>query len=157
MKKIVQFVCLSLVLLACEQDETPILTHSEYLIFGDTYGFCFGECAYLYKLTDQALFEDDSITRYYPTLEELSFKEMPLPKADFRLAEDLADRFPLALLFNSDSIIGIPDAYDQGGLYLELGRNGDTHWWLLDNDLNNLPKDIQPYAAQVQQVLEALR
>ena len=95
--------------MSCEKDEVQVLQTDATLIFGLVYGFCQGDCAQLFKLEGNNLYEDDGVDRLQAE-QPLLFKEMPLSSTDYDLAASLRSDFPESLVNNSDTIIGIPNA-----------------------------------------------
>lgn len=141
--------------MSCEKDEIQKLETDATLIFGLVYGFCQGDCAQLFKLEGDNLYEDDGIDRLQAE-QPLLFKETPLSSADYNLAISLRSDFPESLLNNQDTIIGIPNAYDQGGIYIEYKDDEIDRFWMLDTNLDALPEDLRPYADRVKDVWEEL-
>lgn len=146
---------LLLLLLAgsCAKQSAPMAIESTYLIFGHAYGHCAGEaCVETFLLRDGQLFED--------TLDHYS-KETPyeghwveLSNDLYRQAENLPDQLPDSLLQLPSQTFGTPDAYDQGGYYIELADgSGGIRAWQLDTDLNNLPEYLHPLAGRLSELL----
>ena len=67
--------------MSCEKDELPEQQSDATLILGIVYGFCLGDCAQLFKLEGNQLFEDDNIDRLQAD-QLLQFKETPLSEAN---------------------------------------------------------------------------
>ena len=51
---------------------------------------------------------------------------------------DLASLLP-GQLYQTDSTIGMPDAGDWDGIYVQVRQQGVTRWWLIDKAEGNLP------------------
>ena len=112
---------------------------SDYIIFGHFYGECWGEeCVEIFKIENENLYEDT--TDHYP-FGNAPYDGMyvPLSSAKYELVKDLVTHVPNQLLNETDTIIGIPDAYDQGGYYLELEEAGNVRFWMIDSDTGNIP------------------
>lgn len=135
------------------EDETPDTTVKEgHLIFGHFYGECFGEgCVEIFKIENDQLFEDSNDT--YPTIYPMGdFYDgdfTALDNAKFELVEDLVDAFPSALLDETEKQIGIPDAGDWGGLYIEYDFDGVHQYWLLDQMKSNVPDYLHEFIDKV--------
>jgi hypothetical protein len=115
----------------------------EYMVFGHFYGECGGEgCVEIFKLTEVALFEDS--TDVYPgSLLPYAGVYNLLPDAKFQLVIDLMDSFPEALYAESNNVIGMPDAGDWGGIYIEMKFTNEealSGFWLLDQHEGNMPE-----------------
>jgi hypothetical protein len=131
---------------------------TDTFIFGRYSGFCPAgtDCTQLYKVTGYALYEDHVVyLRDHPTA--IEFKKHPLPDAQYELATGLSAKIPLELLTSTTEIIGQPDAFDQGGIYLELLRDGIRKRWYLDTEPSNLPAGVRPYLQEITQVLAQLK
>ncbi|MEL6718443.1 MAG: hypothetical protein AAFO82_12130 [Bacteroidota bacterium] len=137
--------------MSCEKDEVQELETDATLIFGIVYGFCQGDCAQLFKLEGEELFEDDGVDRLQ--LEEvIQFKDIPRSTADYELAIPLRTDFPESLIGRTDTIIGIPNAYDQGGIYLQYQDDITDRFWYIDTNLEALPEELRPYIDKVKKV-----
>lgn len=141
--------------MSCEKDEVQELESETTLVFGLVYGFCQGDCAKLFKLEGDNLYEDDGINRLQPE-EPLLFKEEPLSNTAYDLAASLRSEFPESLINNPDTIIGIPNAYDQGGIYIEYKDGINDRFWMLDTNLDALPENLRPYANRVKDIWSEL-
>lgn len=115
----------------------------EYMVFGHFYGECAGEgCVEIYKLTDAALYED--LTDVYPNSQTpYDGQYTLLSDAKFQLTKDLIYAFPEALYAEPNNVVGMPDAGDWGGIYVEMkfkNEPGLTGFWLLDQMESNMPE-----------------
>ena len=54
-------------------------------------------------------------------------------------------------------MFGSPDAHDQGGIVLEIIRDGKPKRFYLDNNEEALPAALVPYAQQIKRVVAALK
>ncbi|HEY3386867.1 MAG TPA: hypothetical protein VGK46_10175 [Saprospiraceae bacterium] len=145
---------LSLVALsACDKDSD--LANSgefEYMIFGTFAGECGGEgCIEIFKLDNEHLFEDS--TDVYPGQEHpYDGVYVQLPDEKFQLVKDLVDAFPSELYAEPETVIGMPDAGDWGGAYVEMkfkndpGRSG---FWLLDQLDQNMPQVYNEFVDRI--------
>ena len=124
-----------------------------HLIFGTYYGECLGNCAFLYKIENCLLYEDD-MESYYT--DDLSFNSDPLSQEDYELALDAEAMFPADLWNETDSVFGIPDAYDQGGIYIEKNNAGTIRKWHLDTNEEAIPEYLREYAALIKNLVLSL-
>ncbi len=143
---------------ACKKDSCNCLPSSDtdYLVFGHFYGECIGEqCIEIFKLTDEALFEDtqdkypSSQSAYEGTFEAL-------PEATFNEVSDLINQVPEALLNEPNGVIGMPDAGDWGGYYIEVQRDGVVQFWLIDTMEDNIPAFLHDFNEQVRTAITAI-
>lgn len=150
------FAC-TLLLAACNKndDEAPEV-EVDYLIFGDFYGECVGDaCVDIFKLEDGKLFEDSNDN--YPGQDDFYNADFSELSTDlFDQVDGLEDVFPLQLLDESNTVIGMPDAGDWGGLYIEY-KSGDTHrFWLLDLMKSNVSEDYHDFIDAVSEKIEII-
>ncbi|MEM6764639.1 MAG: hypothetical protein AAF655_06930, partial [Bacteroidota bacterium] len=132
-------------------------TDQDFLIFGDAYGFCLGNCTNLYKIEDGLLFADDIEEASNIYLPQIDFLPNPMPEEAFEIAKPLTYSFPEELWAEKDSVIGIPDAYDQGTIVLEAQNEAETRRWYIDTNEGALPDYLVGYIKEVKKVLTALR
>ena len=149
LKKLFLFTILAILIVSCEkQDESPEQT-PQYILFGHFYGFCIGEqCVEIYKLTDSNLFEDD--LDQYPSREnpyDGNFNK--LENSKYQLVKSLAENIPPELLLETDTVIGMPDASDGGGVYFALKNDAGTRFWLIDQFDHNIPEYLRPFKKQI--------
>jgi len=124
----------------------------EYMVFGHFYGECGGEgCIEIYKIEDRQLFEDT--LDIYPNSEQaLSGAYVLLSEAKYELVKDLVKEFPDALYTESDIVIGMPDAGDWGGAYVEISYKNDpdhSGFWLLDQMESNMPQVYNDFVDRI--------
>ena len=137
-------------------------TEADYLIFGQFYGFCAGpECVTLYRLDSGTISEsaDREVQDDYADVLNPPYNGDFEPRSQrlFDVAKDLQTTIPTALFDVKESVLGIPDAYDQGGIYLEMSRDGVVYTWRLDNDLESIPAFLRDYATDIKRVMVELR
>ena len=124
----------------------------EYMVFGHFYGYCGGEgCIEIFKLDSEHLFEDS--TDVYPSGQQpYNGVFTQLPDEKYQEVKDLLDAFPNELYAEPETIIGMPDAGDWGGIYVEMkfkndpGRSG---FWLLDQHDGNMPQVYNEFVDRV--------
>lgn len=149
-------------LVSCSQDLTlapeEAVNAPESLIFGDFFGFCLGDaCVVIYKLENGKLYRDvhasfESMLNdpYTGVFEEVSQEE-------FDIADGLIDLIPAYLKQQPDSTFGNPDAYDQGGFYVNYQEGNTQGVWRLDHDGQNLPAQLRDFASALRTSMAALR
>lgn len=138
--------------------ESQSQTAADRLVFGQYYGFCpsTADCAQVYKLEGNQLYADET-TRVLGSEAEIAFKASPLPADKYDLAKSLADDVPAELLTAAQEVFGSPDAHDQGGIVLEITRDGKPKRFYLDNNEAALPATLVPYAQEVKRVIAGLK
>jgi hypothetical protein len=130
--------------------EKQSVENDDYIVFGRFYGYCLGEkCIDIYKFTDQKILEDsrDQYPNYiesYPG----SF-DQDLTENWYKYAEIHLPEVPVALFQEQDTIVGMPDAADWGGVYFEINQNGEKRYWLLDNNSDNLPEYLVDFLPEL--------
>ncbi|MFN8309360.1 MAG: hypothetical protein U0T73_05305 [Chitinophagales bacterium] len=146
MKKLGIFALL-LVLVSCKKEKA---LPPERLVFGQFYGECAGErCIEIYKIENRKLFEDrndqyPSFTAFYSANYDM------LSTAQYESVKNLKNMFPMALLNESRTVIGAPDAGDWGGYYIEYEK-GDMHqFWLIDKMRGSVPSAYHPFLDSVE-------
>ncbi|MEZ5030246.1 MAG: hypothetical protein R2787_02500 [Saprospiraceae bacterium] len=146
------FLTVLMALSSCAKEDlaTPI----DSLIFGHFYGECTGErCIETYKVEDDKLYED--VLDRYAGGDHQNFAFQPLPGNLLMQIPDLASLLP-EKLYQADSTIGIPDAGDWGGIYVQVRQQGVTRWWLIDKADGNLPDWLIPFKQEVENAIEKL-
>ena len=146
------------VLFSCNKEDDTINDSKEgYLVFGRFYGFCQGEeCIEIFKIDSSYLFEDSKDA--YPSRDTFySGNFVALNDAKFNATKELINSFPMQLLNEKDTVFGCPDCADGGGIYLEYNFNGDHGYWIIDNNLYNVPRYLHPFMDKVHEQVEALK
>jgi hypothetical protein len=131
--------------------------HSNYIVFGHYYGFCGGEtCIEKFKLTSDKIYED--ISDVYPGTFPLTPPNyVQLSDQKFLLAQDLMSFFPNELLAETSPYIGMPDATDGGGLYIEYHFNGVHKTWLIDQFKENVPITYHAFMDKVNEKIAVMQ
>lgn len=126
------FLIMAFVLISCS-DRDPEIDLS-YIVFGSFHGECVGEqCVEIFKIKNRSLMEDS--LDIYPSSQLLySGSFIPLPDQSYQTVKDIFEVIPNGLASENDTVIGSPDAADQGGFYLELIVDGNNRFWLIDTD-----------------------
>lgn len=143
-----------LALSSCKKDEPQI---SDYIVFGHFYGMCVGEdCVEIFKVQDGILYEDDKDV--YPGSDkpyEGNFNK--IPDAKYQKVKNLRMEVPSELTKENEVVIGMPDAGDWGGIYLEIMEGSEKRFWLIDKMEYNLPDYLKPFVAKVNDAIEAVK
>jgi len=130
----------------------------DYLIFGHFYGECLGEgCIEIYKLEIDQLTED--INDSYPSGADFYGGDYTteLTQEKLNIASALWDLFPDKLFDEEDTVLGMPDAGDWGGLYVEY-KKGDKHaYWVIDQMKKSIPEYTHSFHDKVNEVIEEIR
>ncbi len=139
--------------LACEKECGCAGTGEfEYMIFGHFYGECGGEgCVEIYKIDQENLYEDS--TDVYPNyLAAYAGEYYMLPDEKFQQVKDLLMEFPEELYAEQDTVIGMPDAGDWGGVYVEIKMKNDeslSGFWLLDQHEGHMPQVYNDFVDKI--------
>lgn len=158
--KYLKYICVFafFLILSCGKDEEENLPCQtlveEHLIFGTYYGECLGNCANFYKIEACQVFEDDMLS-YYTS--DLKFMSDPMSLEDYEVAIDASNMFPEELWNELDSVFGIPDAYDQGGIFIQKNQNGEIKSWNLDTNEEVLPEYLAEYASTIKSIIQKLQ
>ena len=72
-----------------------------------------------------------------------------MPEEKFRLAKGFEAKIPGELLSQKERVIGMPDAGDWGGYYVEVSINGERQFWLIDKNQYYLPESLKPFASEL--------
>jgi hypothetical protein len=148
------------ILLSCcrnnSQDEPRQI---EYMIFGHYYGECAGkDCIKFFKIDCCQIFEDTS--DIYPDigLELISNFNKELNPKELDSVNFLIHRIPHVLFFEKVKVIGVPDANDQGGLYVEVKCAGEpAQFWYIDQMKTNIPEYLHPFVDDINKAIALLK
>ena len=69
---------------------------------------------------------------------------------------DLINQVPEALLDEPNGVIGMPDAGDWGGYYVEVRRDGVVQFWLIDTMEGNIPEFLHSFNEKVRAAITAI-
>lgn len=136
---------------SCERNN---LDPAATLIFGEAYGFCAGDCAHFFQISNKHIYKDN-IDRFGTDLP--TFDDIPLSGSDYELAESLLANFPSYLLDNPNVTLGCPDCADQGGIHIYYIQGTNTYFWHIDTFIDNQPAEIRDYLSQMRDVIAALK
>jgi len=138
-------------------DTIEKVAESSYLIFGHFYGRMPNEEGIeIFKIEDGKLYEDTNDN--YPNSEKFYIANfIELPDEKYLEVNDLMDSFPLDILKDSERVIGMPDAGDWGGLYVEYYTEGEeAKFWLIDILEANIPENIKPFVEEVKEKIKII-
>jgi hypothetical protein len=147
---------LSILISCTEQKENPDFGNTDTLIFGHFYGFCIGEqCIEIYKLTEENLYEDTLDT--YPRWDEFYEGDyVKLDREKFESVRTLWNEIPSELLAAEDTVFGLPDAADGGGIYFEM-RQGEFHrFWVIDQVDENIPEYLKIFRGRINEYINQI-
>lgn len=141
----------------CSDDNAVNLPYDKsYIVFGSYFGECVGEpCIEIFKIENGALYEDTA--DIYPTTQLYEGKFVQLPQTKYDMVKDIITKVPKQLLSDTNTVFGIPDAHDQGGLYLELKVNGERRFWMMDTFVNRLPEYLRTFANSLKEYINKLQ
>lgn len=110
----------------------------EYIIFGHFFGECGGEeCIETYKIQNCLLYENSA--DQYPGVSNAEGQWVQLDTSKFSLVKSLLNEIPQEYYSNTEAVLGMPDAGDWGGYFVEIKSNGEVQKTLIDNMENNIP------------------
>ena len=149
MKRI--FLLLSFIsfLMACEKTE-----HSTQTVFiaGLTLGECGGNCHHFFKLDQNELFTDNCDFCTVP--EEILFQSNPISDEEkIQLMKDLKESVPTFLVFSEEKVFGCPDCGDWGAIHVILQDEGQLQHFVLDNNIEGNPPELQEFALLVRETI----
>lgn len=148
-----------LVGVGCEKSGTECCVYPEQFsefIFGTYYGECIGDdCVQTFKIVDGRIYED-SKDQYLKTAPY----EGEWTELDHSLFEKIAylpNEFPTALFDEAETTLGMPDAGDWGGIYVEVQtEKGNRFHWQIDTMKENLPEYLHAFVDAVMRAMEEL-
>ncbi len=155
-KLLLLFSILAVSLTACKKDRLK-LSETNYLVFGEYYSFCQGECVVLYRIDSNRVLKAQKPPLPYAFKPFYAGTYTLLPQQKFAITQDLIKDFPMDLLTEPSRIIGEPDAGDWGGFYVEYNFNGVRKSWLIDKMRSNLPTKYLNFADKMDEKLKLLR
>jgi hypothetical protein len=141
----------------CDKQENLYPPDEDYIIFGHYYGMCFGEaCREIFKIENQQLFEDtlDEYPGYNQPYHCFFIKQ---PEAKYQLVKNINKSFPVLLLNETAKVIGMPDAGDWGGLYVEIRQKGEIRYWYIDKMKSNLPAYLHSFVDTLNASIQKLQ
>lgn len=157
MKLIAQLLLLVCVFLSsCSKNDDdsgiPIPSNVDYIIFGNVYGACTGDCRDLFLLTADHLYEDSNNS---PST-EVTFNDQPLAIEKFDKAKILFN-LPETLLTNSvkaEDIIQIIADFD----YYINGKVNDVEFKIIYDDIDSTQNlELYQYSQLVNAVINEIK
>lgn len=149
---------LLIALSSCKHDRDDVLQPADfdYFIFGHFFGECGGEqCVEIFVIQNEKLYEDTLDD--YPGIADFEDRQLVLlDNAAYAIAADLPDQMPDDLWNETETTIGQPDAGDWGGIYLEVKRDGQTRYWLIDHMDNNIPEYLHPFTVAIKETIAGI-
>lgn len=145
---------LTLIHVSCGNDVNEFtLQEGDYFLFGRYHGMCVGEsCVEVYQLTETDLYED---TNDSYMLRDFKFKKLSYSK--FLQVKDLPGYLPNELLITDETFFGCPDCADQGGIFIQLSRDGVVKSWRIDPAKEGIPEYLHDFVDTVNEKIELLR
>jgi hypothetical protein len=150
--------CLFIVLItaSCDKSENPAPVAKDYLVFGHYYGMCYGDnCVEIFKIEKSSLSED-TLDKYPFFCCPYSGVFIPRDHQKYEMVKHLNGLIPAQLLLDTNKVIGTPDAFDQGGLYLEVKIGNTTRFWYIDMAKSNLPPYLHPLVDSLNSCIQKL-
>lgn len=124
-------ILVTIFIVSCKKDTTPA---TNTLIFGTHYGECAANCVNIYKLDDANL-QKDGVTQYMTNYTDYNFTgTITLDVAKYETIKHLLNEIPPELLTTTNKAYGCPDCHDQGGLYIEVNKEGGPTRYNIDLD-----------------------
>lgn len=146
-------------LFACERNQVSPedSQKTDYLVFGNFYGFCIGKCVEMYRIDETGVYVDTEVDAREFYSRQLDFKWQKLSDEKYEAVKNLTKKIPSELLNADEQTFGIPDAHDQGGWYVEVIQNRQKESWKMDTVKERLPAYLQAFVADLENAKEALR
>jgi hypothetical protein len=114
-------------------------------------------CTQLYRLTDTALLESQN-TQLADLQDFYTEPMVPLDSSAWAQADGLLEAVPVDSLFaTTDTTLGCPDCYDQGGLYLAYDSGTQHRFWVIDQNQAAVPAYLHAWMDQANAVLDSLK
>jgi len=136
----------------CTSNDSIEINKKDYIIFGHFHGMCIGEnCIENFKLTGDTLYED--LKNDYS---HTDFEFVAMNNDKFEQVKNLMDFFPSKLLNEKESVLGCPDCADQGGLFIELSKNGIVKSWRIDSQKEAVPSYLHSFMNKVNEKITLL-
>lgn len=150
----------SIIFSSCEKESVGCgFGAFDSISFGHFYGECAGEgCVEIFKIDyiNQKLYED--VNDEYPDGNDYYNGLYTNTHVDekFQLVKDLKDLFPHALLTETETVLGQPDAGDWGGIYVEYNSGSVHRFWLLDQMESNMPQQYNEFVDKINERIEII-
>ena len=145
MKNFVIILSLFAMVSCSKEDET---TQLDQFIFGHFFGECFGEsCVEIFKIENGLLYEDT--LDQYPNINGNDFEWVLVEDININELEVSMSLVPSELYDEEAIVLGMPDAGDWGGIYVQTNRGGDIRFWLIDHMDENIPEYLHEFTASI--------
>jgi hypothetical protein len=127
-----------------------------YMIFGKYHGMCNGpDCVIYAKLENNTLYVNtqDQYPNWTASADGLEFSQYTgqVPDGIF----ELPGKIP-ASMYTMSKLIGQPDAYDQGGFYVELMSDNTLYTWKIDTNMDDVPQELHSFCNAMDNYLDQL-
>lgn len=126
----------------------PVPESGNYLVFGNQYGACVGDCRELFLLTAENLYQDSDI----PNTAELTFNSHPLNAESFKLADTLF-HLPTSLISNSVDPNAIIQQIADFDYFIQGRINGDEFKLTYDEIDSTINHELYNYSKLLKNVL----
>lgn len=140
---------------ACKKNKTVVV---DKVVFGSFHGMCPAGCVDVYRVDTSTLYEDTTVQLF---VLNWSYNFIPGPAFDsLRRANamTLLMDVPAELTSGTEHVFGVPDSHDQGGVYLQVTKDGVVHKYRIDNDNNpGVSTQVGAYRDRVNSVIEQLK
>jgi hypothetical protein len=161
MKKL-GWILLSLVFVywSCEKSTTECCVYPQQFpefIFGTYYGECIGEeCVETYKIANSTLYEDEK--DQYQKTAPYEGEWVERSNVEYQKVKDLYTALPSQLFDEDETTIGMPDAGDWGGIYLEVqDEMGTRFYWQIDTMKDNIPDYLHSFVDEIMAAVQDLK
>ena len=152
-------ICWCAMITSCKK---TILFDREYMIFGESFNECDGDCAHFLILEDTKVYKDyfnstskTHYTDYFPM--GMRFENRSLSANKFEIAKSVSDSFPDYLIAHPNETFGSIDTRDQGEIYIEFKKKGKKVMkWRIDYDETQIPTEIRPFIKQIKAVIQSV-
>ena len=128
---------------------------SDYLIFGEYYQNCRGDCIFLFKLKTHTIRAD---REEIPAVRDhYAFQELAMDPKYHTAVKHLMDLVPPLLLAARQSEFGVPDPGRQGALIIQIQQSGSRRTWVVDKSVERLPPFLVPFILEVKSAIYFMR
>ncbi len=152
MKKLLIILCF-IALFSCKDNSVKTETSDKY-IFGFFAGYVATNIySHIYKFENNTLYEDTNhdYATYFKEY-DANWKKMP-DSMKVHLNNTIWE-IPQQLYNEKDTVFGMPDAYDQGGFYLQvIKKDGTSRYWLFDSNTKDIPQYMVSYIENLRSII----
>lgn len=122
------------------------------IIYGVYTGECYGHCATMYQLEKDRLLVDTTDSFFKSKSNAMIFNGYSLDSTQFQKAKEVINQLPDILLTSNSKSFGSPDAYDQGGIFIQIKSGAKTKSFYIDTELKLIPTELRNYAKLIMKV-----